>query len=55
MRFVHCATCLIQTAFDSNPNVEDIGVFSNNSKVFDKVWYDGLLFKLEPYEKPKKT
>ena len=55
MGFVQCATSVkFQTAFDSNPNVEEIGVFLNISKAFDKVWHDGLLFKLESYEKPQK-
>ena len=36
----------IQTAFNSNPNVDVRGVFL---KEFDKVWHDGLIFKLKSY------
>ena len=37
----------IQTAFDNNPTVDVRGVFLDISKVFDKVWHSGLLFKLQ--------
>ena len=37
----------IQTAFDSNPTVDARSVFRDISKAFDKVWHDGLIFKLK--------
>ena len=39
----------IQTAFDNNPTADVGGVFLDTSKVFDKVWHDGLIFKLKSY------
>ena len=39
----------IQTAFDENPTVDVRGVSLNLSKVFDKVWHDGIIFKLKVY------
>ena len=39
----------IQTAFDENPTTDVRGVFLNISKAFDKVWHDGLIFKLKAY------
>ena len=38
-----------QTAFDNNPTVDMRGVFLDISKAFDKVWHDGLVFKLKSY------
>ena len=37
----------IQTAFDNNSAVDVRGVSLDISKVFDKVWHNGLLFKLK--------
>ena len=39
----------IQTAFDENPTRDVKGVFLHISKAFDKVWNDGLIFKLKAY------
>ena len=37
----------IFSAFDANPSLEVHGVFLDLSKVFDRVWHDGLLYKLD--------
>ena len=39
----------IQSAFDDNPTIDVRGIFLDISKAFDKVWKDGLLFKLKTY------
>ena len=39
----------IQTAFDENPTADVRGVFLDISKAFDKVWHDGIIFKLKSY------
>ena len=36
----------IYKAFDANPSLEVSEVFLYLSKAFDKVWHDGLLYKL---------
>ena len=35
--------------FDHNPSLEVRGNFLGISKAFDKVWHDGLLYKLESF------
>ena len=37
----------IYSAFDCNPSLEGRGVFQDLSKAFDKVWHDGLIYKLK--------
>ena len=39
----------IQTAFDENPTIDVTGVVLDISKAFDKVWHDGIIFKLKAY------
>ena len=39
----------IQTSFGENPTVDERGVFLDISKDFDKVWHDGIIFKLKAY------
>ena len=39
----------INSSFDCDPTQDVTGIFSDISKAFDKVWHDGLLFKLKTY------
>ena len=39
----------IFTGFDANPPLDTRGVFLDISKAFDRVWHDGLIFKLKSY------
>ena len=34
-------------AFDANPSLDVKGVFLDLSKAFDRVWHDGLMYKLK--------
>ena len=40
-------THIIHSAFDSSMSLEVRHVFPDMSKAFDKVWHEGLLFKLK--------
>ena len=37
----------IYKAFDANPSLDGRGVFLDLSKAFDRVWHDGLMYKLK--------
>ena len=37
----------IYKSFDANPSLEVRGIFLYMSKAFDRVWHEGLLFKLK--------
>ena len=36
----------INSSFDCDPAIDVRGLFLDISKAFDKVWHDGILFKL---------
>ena len=39
----------IYKSFDCNPPADTRGIFLDISEVFDKVWHEGLIFKLKTY------
>ena len=47
IRPVHIITNLIRRAFDNEQYCS--GLFIDISQVFDKVWHEGLLFKVMPF------
>ena len=42
----------MQKSFDESPPVDVRGIFLGISKVFDKVWHKGIIYKLKSYEIP---
>ena len=42
-------THLIHSSFDDYSSLETRGVFLDMSKAFDKVWHDGLIYKLKTF------
>ena len=48
MQLLHI-THSIHNNLDANPSIDTRGVFLDMSKVFEKVWHDGLVFKFRSY------
>ena len=42
----------MQKLFDENPPIDVRCIFLGISKVFDKVWHKGIIYKLKSYEIP---
>ena len=45
-KFIYITRTILDT-FDCNPPLDVRSVYLDISKAFDRVWYDGLIFKLE--------
>ena len=45
----------IYSTFDCKSSLEERRVFLDLSKVFDKAWYDGLIYKLKSLDISKKS
>ena len=48
--FIHQLISIAHTiyvSFDANPSLKVRGIFSNISKSFDRVWQEGLIYKIK--------
>ena len=43
-----CIVHEINLSFDCDPTIDVSGIFRYISKAFDKIWHEGILFKLKP-------
>ena len=43
-------THVVFKGFDVNPSLGTCGIFLDISKAFDRVWHEGLIFKIWSYE-----
>ena len=43
-----CIVHEINLSFDCDPTIDVSGIFLYISKAFDKIWHEGILFKLKP-------